>query len=199
MGHESENCWLSRRLSPNRGTSVNGASARHRREGRTVLVGKGSWLIRPSGETGTRSLSQLLRYPVQQGGTNHPVIEILDAERSTRASGLASGGLLHWVCFRSRPLCALLLHELQDFATELSGCLLAPIWPGAISGPADVLCRRRAPPITRDSPEAKQLAYAVLVTGKSSRTSVYLQSISSEPSKARFMVKKQRLLHTVFR
>jgi prolyl oligopeptidase len=136
---------------------------------------------------------RFLAYSVRQGGTDHSALEILDVERGTVLPDRLPAGHCTGFVFAFDGTGFFYAHrELHDprpnyraafwhrfgtersqdretfFAGEVQNLLLGIL----------------------DSPEAKLLAYTIFFTGKSPRTSVYLQKMSTEPSEARLIVEE---------
>jgi prolyl oligopeptidase len=160
----------------------------------TVLVDPALRATGPSTAVSVVAISHdghFLAYSVRQGGTDHSSVEILDVERSTVLPDRLPEGFCTGFVFASDSSGFWYSHrELHGphadyrtalwhrFGTEQSQdreTFFAGEEPNLFLG-------------ILDSPEAKLLAYAVFVTGKSPRTSVYLQAMSSEPCEARLAV-----------
>lgn len=134
-----------------------------------------------------------LAYSVRQSGTDHSSVEILDVERRTVLPDRLPEGFCAGFVFAPDGTGFYYSHrELREphadyrtalwhkFGTDRSQdrkTFLATEEPNLFLG-------------ILDSPEAKLLAYVLFFTGKSPRTSVYLQVMSSELSEARLVVEK---------
>jgi prolyl oligopeptidase len=132
-----------------------------------------------------------LAYSVRQGGTDHSSLEILEVERGTALPDGLPEGFCTGIAFASDGsgfyYCHRDLNDLRpnyraafwhQFGTERSQdreIFVAGEKPNLFLG-------------ILSSPESKLLAYAVYLTGKSPRTSVYLQATSCEQSEARLVV-----------
>lgn len=130
-------------------------------------------------------------YAVRQGGTDHASLEVLDIEHGVVLPDRLSEGFCTGFVFAPDGTGFYYSHrELHDphpnyraafwhrFGTERSQdreTFLAGEGTNLFLG-------------ILDSPEAKLLAYAVFFTGKSPRTSVYLQDTSSESSEAKLVI-----------
>jgi prolyl oligopeptidase len=135
----------------------------------------------------------LLAYSVRQGGTDHSCLEILDVERAVVLPDRLPEGFCTGFVFAPDSSGFYYSHrELHDprpnyraafwhqFGTELSRdreIFFAGEEPNQFLG-------------ILGSPEAGLLAYTVFFTGKTPRTAVYLQQMSSEPTEARLVVKE---------
>ena len=134
-----------------------------------------------------------LAYYVRLGGTDHSALEILDVERSVVLPDRLPDGFCTGFVFAPDGSGFYYSHrELHDpqpnyraafwhrFGTERLAdheMFFAGEEPNLLLG-------------ILDSPEAKLLAYAIFFTGKSPRTSVFLQVMSSEQSEARLVVEE---------
>ena len=134
---------------------------------------------------------RFLAYTIRQGGTDHSALEILDVEQgSVLPDRLAEGFCTGFVFAPDSSGFYYSHRELQDphpnyraafwhqFGTERSQdreTFFAGEAPNLFLG-------------ILSSPESNLLAYAISLTGKSPRTSLYLQVMSSEPSEARLVV-----------
>jgi prolyl oligopeptidase len=138
---------------------------------------------------------RFLAYSVRLGGTDHSSLEIFDLERGTALPDRLPEGFCTGFVFAPDGTGFYYSHrELHDpqpnyraafwhrFGTERSEdreTFFAGEEPNLFLG-------------ILDSPKAKLLAYAVFWAGKSPRTSVYLQAMSSEPSEPRLVAEKIR-------
>lgn len=136
---------------------------------------------------------RFLAYFVRQGGTDHSALEILDVERGTVLPDRLPEGFCTGIAFAPDGSGFYYSHrELHDprpnyraafwhrFDTERSQdreTFFAGEEPNLFLG-------------ILDSPEAQLLAYTIFFTGKSPRTSVYLQATSSKPAEARLVVRE---------
>jgi prolyl oligopeptidase len=134
---------------------------------------------------------RFLAYSVRQGGTDHSSLEILEVERGTALPDSLPEGFCTGIVFAPDGSGFYYCHrELNDprpnyraafwhqFGTERSQdekIFVAGEEPNLFLG-------------ILDSYEANLLAYAVFLTGKVRRTSLYVQEMSSEPHKARRVV-----------
>jgi len=134
---------------------------------------------------------RFLAYSVRQGGTDHSSLEIFDVEQGKALSDHLSEGFCTGIAFAPDGTGFYYSHrELRDprpnyraafwhrFGTERSEdseTFLAGEEPNLFLG-------------ILDSPEATLLAYTVFCAGRSPRTSVYLQEMSSKPIEARLIV-----------
>jgi prolyl oligopeptidase len=134
---------------------------------------------------------QFLAYSVRQGGTDHSSIEILDVERRTvlpdrLPEGFCTGFVFahdgtgfyysHRQVHDPRPnYRTAFWHGFGAESSQDRHTFFAGEDPNLFLG-------------ILDSSEAKLLAYTVFSSGKSPRTSVYLQAMSSEPSEATLVV-----------
>jgi prolyl oligopeptidase len=132
-----------------------------------------------------------LAYSVRQGGTDHSSLEILDIERGVvlpdrLAEGFCTGFVFapngtgfyysHRTLHDSSPKRrAAFWHQFGTERSQDRETFFAGEEPNLFLG-------------ILDSPETNLLAYSVFFTGKSPRTSIYLQAMSSEPSPARLVV-----------
>ena len=134
---------------------------------------------------------RFLAYLVRQGGTDHSSLEILDVERRIVLPDRLSQGFCTGFVFAPDGTGFYYSHrELRDphpnyraglwhrFGTERSQDRETFFAGEELNLFLGLL----------DSPEANLLAYTVFLTGKSPRTSVYLQAMSSEPSEVRLLV-----------
>jgi prolyl oligopeptidase len=136
---------------------------------------------------------RFLAYSVRQGGSDHSSLEILDIERGIVLPDRLAEGFCTGFVFAPDGTGLYYSHrELHDphpnyraafwhrFGTQQSQdreLFFAGEEPNLFLG-------------ILDSPEARLLAYAVFFTGKSPRTSVYLQAMSSEPSEVRLLIEE---------
>ena len=136
---------------------------------------------------------RFLAYSARQGGTDHSSLEILDIERGVVLPDRLPEGFCTGFVFAPDGTGFYYSHrELHDphpnyrtafwhrFGTERSHdqeTFSAGEEPNLFLG-------------ILDSPEANLLAYTVFFAGKSPRTSVYLQAMSSEPSEVRLVVEE---------
>ena len=136
---------------------------------------------------------RFLAYSVRQGGTDHSSLEILDVGRGNVLPDRLPEGFCTGFVFTPDGSGFYYSHrELHDphpnyraafwhrFGTEQSGdqqTFFAGEEPNLFLG-------------ILDSPEPKLLAYTVCFTGKSPRTSVYLQEMSSKPAEAKLVVQE---------
>jgi prolyl oligopeptidase len=134
---------------------------------------------------------RFLAYSARQGGTDHSSLEILDVERSIVLPDRLPEGFCTGFVFAPDSSGFYYSHrELQDphpnyraafwhqFGTERSqdrATFFAGEAPNLFLG-------------ILSSPESNLLAYVISLTGKSPRTSLYLQVMSAEPSEARLLV-----------
>jgi prolyl oligopeptidase len=142
------------------------------------------------------SISQdgrFLAYLVRLGGTDHSSLEVLDVERLTVLRDRLPEGFCTGFVFAPDATGFYYSHrELHDprpnyraafwhrFGTKQSQdreTFFAGEDPNLFLG-------------ILDSTEAKLLAYSVFSTGKTPRTSVYLQEMSSEPAEAKLLVRE---------
>jgi prolyl oligopeptidase len=136
---------------------------------------------------------RFLAYSVRQGGTDHSSLEILDIQRGVVLSDRLPEGFCTGFVFAPDGTGFYYSHrELRDahpnyraafwhrFGTERSEdrkTFFGGEEPNLFLG-------------ILDSPEANLLAYIVFFTGKSPRTSLYLQTMSFEPSEVRLVVEE---------
>jgi prolyl oligopeptidase len=134
-----------------------------------------------------------LAYSIRQGGTDHSALEILDVEQRTVLPDRLPEGFCTGFVFAPDGNGFYYSHrELHDprpnyraafwhrFGTERSQdreMFFAGEEPNLFLG-------------ILDSPEFKLLAYTVFFTGKSPRTSVYLQEMSSESAEAKPLIQE---------
>jgi prolyl oligopeptidase len=134
---------------------------------------------------------RFLAYSVRLGGTDHSSLEIFDLERGTALPDRLPEGFCTGFVFAPDGTGFYYSHrELHDpqpnyraafwhrFGTERSEdreTFFAGEEPNLFLG-------------ILDSPKAKLLAYAVFFTGKTPRTSIYLQATSSAPAEARLVI-----------
>jgi prolyl oligopeptidase len=135
--------------------------------------------------------ARFLAYTIRQGGTDHSALGILDVELGAVLPDRLSEGYCTGFVFSPDGAGFYYSHrELHDpnpnyraafwhrFGTEQSQdreVFFAGEEPNLVLG-------------ILSSPESSLLAYAISLTGKSPRTSLYLQVMSSEPSQARLVV-----------
>lgn len=168
---------------------------------RDGLFGPETVLVDPAQRGGGNSIAvsiaaisqdgRFLAYSVRQGGTDHSAIEILDIERSVVLSDRLQEGFCTGFVFSPDGTGFYYSHrELHDPHPNYR----AAFWHEfgtAQSKDRETFFAGEEPNLflgILSSPESNLLAYAVFLTGKSPRTSVYLQAISSEPSKATIVV-----------
>jgi prolyl oligopeptidase len=136
---------------------------------------------------------RFLAYSVRLGGTDHSSLEILDIERGTVLPDYLPEGFCTGIVFAPdgsgfyyshrdlhdpRPnYRAAFWHRFGSERSQDRETFLAGEDPNLFVG-------------ILDSPEDKLLAYAVFVTGKSPRTSVYLQEMSSKSGEAKLVVEE---------
>jgi|HubBroStandDraft_5_1064220.scaffolds.fasta_scaffold00433_9 prolyl oligopeptidase len=134
---------------------------------------------------------RFLAYYIRRGGTDHSSLEILDVEHGTvlpdrLPEGICTGFVFapdgtgfyysHREFHDPHPnYRAAFWHRFSSESEQDQEMFVAGDEPQLILGILD--CQ-----------DTKRLAYAVCFTGKSSRTSVYLQEMSSKPSEARLVV-----------
>jgi prolyl oligopeptidase len=162
----------------------------------TVLVDPALRATGPSTSVSLVAISHdghFLAYSVRQGGTDHSSIEILDVKRGTVLPDRLREGFCTGFAFApdgtgfyysERELHnpypnyrAAFWHRFGKERSEDKETFYAGEGPNLVLG-------------ILDSPEATLLAYAVFWTGKLPRTSLYLQAMSGEPSRARLVVEK---------
>jgi prolyl oligopeptidase len=136
---------------------------------------------------------RFLAYSVRQGGTDHSSVEILDVERSTVLPDRLPEGFCTGFVFASDGSGFYYSHrELHDPRPNHH----AVFWHrfgNEWSGDRETFFAGEAPNLflgILESSEAKLLAYTVFSPGKSPRTSVYLQAMSSEPSEVGLVVEE---------
>jgi prolyl oligopeptidase len=134
-----------------------------------------------------------LAYSVRQGGTDHSSLEILVVERGTVLPDRLPEGFCTGFVFAPDDTGFYYSHrELHDPRPNYR----AAFWHRfgtEQSQDREVFFAGEAPNLFLGivhSPEANLLAYTVFFTGKSPRTSVYLQEMSSKPSDARLAVEE---------
>jgi prolyl oligopeptidase len=136
---------------------------------------------------------RFLAYSVRQGGTDHSSLEILDIERGVVLPDRLSEGFCTGFVFapdgtgfyyshrqlhdRHPNYRAAFWHSFGAEQTQDHQIFFAGDKPNLFLG-------------ILSSPETNVLAYAVFFTGKSPRSSVYLQVMSSEPSEAKLAVEE---------
>jgi prolyl oligopeptidase len=168
---------------------------------REGLLGPESVLVDPVQRGGGNSTAvsiaaisqdgRFLAYTIRQGGTDHSALEIFDVESGAVLPDHLSEGYCTGFAFSRDGAGFYYSHrELHDpkpnyraafwhrFGTEQSQdgeVFFAGEEPNLFLG-------------ILSSPESSLLAYAISLTGKSPRTSLYLQVMSPEPSQARLVV-----------
>jgi len=170
---------------------------------REGLFGPESVLVDPAQRGGGSSLTvsiaaisrdgSFLAYSVRNGGTDHSSLEILDVERGTVLPDCLPEGFCAGIVFAPDGSGFYYSHrELNDPNPNYR----AAFWHGfgtERSEDREIFFAGEEPNLflgILDSPEAKLLAYPVFFTGKSPRTSVYLQAMSSESPEARLVVEE---------
>ena len=135
---------------------------------------------------------RFLAYSVRQGGTDHSSLEILDLERGVVLPDRLPEGFCTGIVFSPDGAGFYYSHrELHDPRPNYR----AAFWHRfgtERSQDQEIFFGGEEPNLflgILDSPEAKLLAYAVFLTGKPPRTSVYLQEMSSDPAEAKLLVK----------
>jgi prolyl oligopeptidase len=134
-----------------------------------------------------------LAYSVRQSGTDHSSLEILDLERAiVLPDRLPVGFCTGFVfapdgtgfCYSHRDVHdphpnyrAAFWHRFGTERSQDREAFFAGEEPNLFLG-------------ILDSPEAKLLAFAVFITGKSPQTSVYVQEMSSKPASAKLLIQE---------
>jgi prolyl oligopeptidase len=162
----------------------------------TVLVDPAQ---RGSGSTTAVSIvaisqdGRFLAYSIRQGGTDHSALEILDVELGAVLPDRLSEGYCTGFAFSPDGAGFYYSHrELHDPHPNYR----AVFWHRFGYEPAEdqeIFFAGDEPNLFLGilaSPETNLLAYAVSFTGKSPRTSLYLQGMSSEPDEARLIVEE---------
>ena len=160
----------------------------------TVLVDPAQRRTGDSTAVSIAAISQdgnFLAYSVRQGGTDHSSLEILDVERGAVLPDRLPEGFCTGFAFAPDGEGLYYSHrELNDPRPNYR----AAFWHRfgtEQSQDREIFCAGEEPNLflgILSSPESNLLAYAVFFTGKSPKTSVYLQAMSSEPSEARLVV-----------
>jgi prolyl oligopeptidase len=134
---------------------------------------------------------RFLAYSVRQGGTDHSSLEILDVERGVVLPDRLPEGFCTGFVFAPDGTGFYYSHrELNSPRPNYRTAL----WHGfgtEQSQDRETFFAGEEPNLflgILDSPEAKLLAYAVFFTGKSPRTSVYLQEMSSKSTEAKLVI-----------
>jgi prolyl oligopeptidase len=168
---------------------------------RDVLSGQETVLVDPAQRGGGSSLAvsiitisvdgRFLAYSVRQGGTDHSSVEILDVDRGVTLPDRLSEGICTGFVFAPDGTGFYYSHrELHDPHPNYR----AAFWHRFDSeAPQDreMFFAGEDPQLflgILECQETKRLAYVVCATGKSPRTSVYLQEMASEPSETRLLV-----------
>ena len=134
---------------------------------------------------------RFLAYLVRHGGTDHSSLEILDVEQGIVLPDRLPEGFCTGIAFAPDGTGFYYSHrELHDLHPNYRVAFWHPFGTER-SQDRETFFAGEEPNLylgILDSPEATLLAYTVFFTGKSPRTSVYLQAMSSEPSEARLVV-----------
>jgi prolyl oligopeptidase len=132
-----------------------------------------------------------LAYCLRQGGTDHSSIEILNVERGTVLQDRLPEGFCTGLVFAPDGDGFYYSHrELHDLRPNYRAACWHRFGTQQLEDREIFFAGEERDLFLGifDSPEAGLLAYAVSTTGKSPRTSVYLQVMSSEPSEATLVV-----------
>jgi prolyl oligopeptidase len=136
---------------------------------------------------------RFLAYSIRQGGTDHSAVEILDIERGTVLSDRLREGFCTGFVFALDGTGFYYSHrEVHDPHPNYR----AAFWHRFGSEPAqdqEMFFAGNEPQLflgILNCLETGRLAYAVCFTGKSPRTSVYVQEMSSKPSEARLVIEE---------
>jgi prolyl oligopeptidase len=132
-----------------------------------------------------------LAYTIRQGGTDHSALEILDVELGAVLPDRLSQGYCTGFAFSPDGAGFYYSHrEIQDLHPNHR----AAFWHRFGTEPAqdqEIFFAGDEPNLflgILSSPESNLLAYVISFTGKSPRTSLYLQAMSSKPSEAKLVV-----------
>jgi prolyl oligopeptidase len=135
--------------------------------------------------------SRFLAYSVRQGGTDHSSLEILDVERGIVLPDRLPEGFCTGFVFAPDGTGFYYSHrELHDPHPNYRAAFWHRFGTERLQD-REIFFAGEEPNLflgILGAPEAKLLAYAVFFVGKSPRTSVYLQVMSSEPSEVRLVV-----------
>ena len=136
---------------------------------------------------------RFLAYSVRKGGTDHSAVEILDVESRTVLPDRLPEGFCSGFTFSPDSTGFYYSHRgLHDPRPNYRKALWHRLGSD-LAQDQETFVAGNKPQLSLgilSCQETNQLAYLVCVTGKSPRTSVYLQSMASEPSEARLVVEE---------